>query len=89
MSELIDRARQFLFGRRTQYRKVFDNPVGHEVLADLAKFCRAHESTFNPDPRIEARLDGRKEVFLRIQHHLRLTDDELWALYGQKKGPGV
>ena len=89
MSEALERARLFLLGRRHQYLTVFDNPVGQEVLADLAKFARAHEPTFHPDPRVAAQLDGRREVWLRIQHHLRLTDDQLWKLYGEKKTPGV
>jgi hypothetical protein len=88
MNEVLERARLFLLGRRHQYQTVFDNPVGQEVLADLAKFARAHEPTFHPDPRVAAQLDGRREVWLRIQHHLRLTDDQLWKLYGEKKAPG-
>lgn len=85
LSDLRERARLFLGGRKHNYRLAFDNPPGHEVLADLAKFCRAHESTFNPDPRIAAMIDGRREVWLRIQHHLQMTDDQIWALYGGDK----
>lgn len=55
------------------------------VLSDLARFCRAHSSTGHADPHIAARLDGRREVWLRIQNHLRLTDDELWQLHGGEK----
>jgi hypothetical protein len=51
------------------------------VLKDLAKFCRAHESTFHKDPRAHAVMEGRREVWLRIQNQLNLTDEELWALY--------
>jgi len=87
-SELMVRAWEFLRGRKHQYRTVFDSPLGQEVLADLMRFCRAHESTFHTDPRVAATLDGRREVWLRIQHHLRLTDDQLWKLYGEKKSPG-
>jgi hypothetical protein len=47
------------------------------VLADLARFCRADESTFNADPRVEGVLQGRREVWLRIAKHLNLTPDEL------------
>jgi hypothetical protein len=54
------------------------------VLRDLAKFCRAHETTFNPDPRAHALAEGRREVFLRIANHMNLTEDELWELYGKK-----
>jgi hypothetical protein len=88
LDHAIERARIFLQSRRNQYRTVFDNPVGQEVLADLARFCRAHASTFHADHAMSDRLDGRREVWLRIQHHLKLTDDQLWKLYGEKKTPG-
>lgn len=88
MTKGEEEAHAFLLTRRTQYRTVFDNPVGQEVLSDLARFCRAHDSTFHTDPRLAAMLDGRREVWLRIQHHLELTDEQLWKLYGEKKSPG-
>lgn len=78
----FDQARDFLQRRRTAYLRTFSNPMGEEVLADLAKFCRAHASTFHTDPRAHALAEGRREVFLRIAQHLRLTDEELWKLYG-------
>jgi len=81
MSQAFD----FLAERRTNYVRTFNNPPGEAVLADLAKFCRAHETTFHPDPRIHAMLEGRREVWLRLQNHLQLTDDELWALLGQPR----
>lgn len=68
------------FGRRTTaYIRLFDkqSPYTHTVLEDLAKFCRADESTFHPDSRIHATLEGRREVWLRIQNFLKLTPDEL------------
>jgi hypothetical protein len=81
---VIERAKQFLFGRRSAYRQVFDLSGARTevVLADLAKFCRAHASTAHVDPTMAARLDGRREVWLRISHHLHLTDEQLWQLYG-------
>lgn len=72
----------FLSRRRTAYVKTFINPIGEEVLIDLAKFCRAHDSTFHTDPRVHALAEGRREVWLRIQQHLRLTDEQLWDIYG-------
>jgi hypothetical protein len=80
---LIQRMRDFLSARRTNYVRTFSNPPGQEVLIDLAKFCRAFESTFHPDPRVHAVMEGRREVWLRIQQHLQLTDAELWAKFGQ------
>lgn len=78
---LIDQFRKLLGRRRTVYVKTFSNPFGQEVLADLARFCRANEPTYHPDPRVHAELEGRREVWLRIQRHLQLSDDELWELY--------
>lgn len=80
---LFEHARNFLNRRRTAYVRTFLTPFGQEVLADLAKFCRANESTFHTDPRAHAVAEGRREVWLRLQRHLQLTDDQLWQLYGQ------
>lgn len=74
-------ALQFLRSRKGAYEAAFAGPTGEAVLADLAKFCRANESTFHPDPHVAARLDGRREVWLRIQSHLKMTDDQLLKLY--------
>lgn len=76
-----------LFRRRwLAYNHVFnkDNQYTNDVLKDLARFCRAHNSTFNKDPRIQANLDGRREVWLRIQDNLKLNSDEIYALHGVK-----
>ena len=73
-----------MFKRRSYaYRMVFDrnNKFLNQVLEDLAKFCRAHESTFNADPRIHAAMEGRREVWLRIQEMISLTDEELLDLH--------
>lgn len=84
---ILVRAKEFLLQRGRSYRRVF-LPLGPDVeavLYDLAKFCRADRSTFHADPRIHAMLEGRREVWNRICHHLRLSDQELWDLYGNKR----
>lgn len=86
ISEIKQAVVNFLGWRRQQYLHTFDNEPGKNVLADLATFCRANESAFHPDPRIHAVLEGRREVFLRIQQHLKLSDEELFEIYGRKKG---
>ena len=77
----LDKLRVALGSRRYAYRATFKGPLAETVLADLARFCRAHQSTFLPDARAHAVLEGRREVFLRIQNHLKLTDEQLWELY--------
>ncbi|WP_158665255.1 Bbp19 family protein [Ensifer adhaerens] len=79
---LLERAKQYLFRRRTAYVKTFLNPYGDEVLRDLARFCRAHSSTFHVDARAHAVAEGRREVFLRIMHHVNMSEEDLWRLYG-------
>jgi len=87
MSEWLDKLRVALGDRRYAYQTTFKGPTAQVVLKDLARFCRAHESTFHADPRAHAMAEGRREVWLRIQSHLNLTTDELWELYsGMPKG---
>jgi hypothetical protein len=86
MSEFIEKAQSYLRGRRQSYLRIFnkESQDAKVILKDLAKFCRATESTFHKDPRIAAMLDGRREVWNRIQQHLNLRDEELWQIYGRK-----
>lgn len=78
---MLQRLRTALMTRRYAYQKTFRTPFGEAVLVDLARFCRANESTFDPDPRVHALAEGRREAWLRIQEHLNLSPDELWKLY--------
>lgn len=71
----------FLRNRKGAYLAAFRNPAGEAVLEDLAKFCRANETTFDADARVHAVLEGRREVWLRIQQHLGLTPEQLLVLY--------
>lgn len=76
-----------LQGKSLAYHRVFDrnSPYAHEVLADLARFCRAHESTFHADARLHAVLEGRREVWLKIEKMLNLSPDELYTLHRVKE----
>lgn len=71
----------FLQRRKRDYQLALTSPAGQEVLADLAKFCRANETCFHTDPRLHAVLEGRREVWLRIQRHLNLSTEQLYAIY--------
>lgn len=69
--------------RKFAYNMVFarENKYTHVVLTDLARFCRAHETTFHQNDRMHAILEGRREVFLKIQQYLNLTEDEIYQLH--------
>lgn len=79
--EIKSKTIDFLRGRKRSYQLVFSSPAGNDVLVDLAKFCRAAETTFDPDPRIHAAMEGRREVWLRITQHLNLSSEQLYQLY--------
>ena len=68
-------------GLRRAYRAVLGGPAGQAVLRDLEKFCRANETCFHADPRQHAVLEGRREVWLRIQAHLNLGPEDLFQLF--------
>lgn len=65
--------------------QIFNAPGGSGVITDLIPFCRAIESTFDPNPYIAARLDGRREVFLRINDHLNLSTEQLYTMAGGRR----
>jgi hypothetical protein len=68
------------------YNLAFNTAWGKEVVADLAAYCRASESCVVKNARgeIDAAatmlLEGRREVFLRIQQFAKLTEDEILQL---------
>lgn len=78
-----------LMKRRMSYRRCFLGEDGkphqdaERVLADLAKFCRALQSTAQVgadgkiDPIATHIAEGRREVFLRIQSQLGVDDRNL------------
>lgn len=79
--DIWQQAKGLLHSKKQAYDTVFTNGVDAKmVLKDLAKFCRANETTFHADARIHAHLEGRREVWLHIQKYLNLTPDELWDL---------
>ncbi len=79
--EKAGRAFDFIRRRKFNYQRAFSSVEGQRVLQDLARFCRANDTCFNPDPRVHAALEGRREVWLRISNHLNLPSEQLYAIY--------
>lgn len=69
--------------RRAAYRELFASgidgpaPAQRAVLADLKRFCHAEYPTFDADPRVHALREGRREVWLRIQQFINLSDQDI------------
>ena len=55
--------------------------ASQQVMKDLGDFCHGWDTTFDKDPHISSRLQGRREVFLRIMNHLHMPEEKLMALY--------
>jgi hypothetical protein len=79
----------WLIGRQQSYQHTLRAPSAHLMMRDLARFCRANQSCFDPDPRIHAAMEGRREVWNRIQEHLQLSHEELWRLYNPGQPPTI
>jgi len=89
MNDKIDAVLGFLRDRSRSYQLTFElmQPANIIVLEDLARFCRANESCVVPGDRDRSLvLEGRREVWLRIQQHLHLTPEQLFALYNADYG---
>jgi hypothetical protein len=65
------------------YKTIFRTQLGLDyVLPDLAEFCHAND----PAPRdsdlwLQGRAAGRRDVWLRVQEHLGLSEEQLQDLY--------
>lgn len=80
----------FLFNRKRSYQLTFqlNQPANVAVLEDLSKFCRANETCVVPGDRDKSLvLEGRREVWLRIQQHLQLPPEVLFTLYAGGQAP--
>lgn len=81
----VEAVKMVIKDRKAAYMQAFAS--GHSLspvlLSDLRRFCRADTSCFNPDPRIHAVLEGRREVMLRILDFTTLSIDELCVKYGK------
>lgn len=85
VNDLVEKLKVFFNERQHSYQTTFTGVHGEKVLADLAKFCKVHQSSISPkDDRLTYVYEGRREVFLRIQHQLKLSQDQIWDLYGRK-----
>lgn len=73
-----DEALKFFAERKSAYQLAFGSVAGASVLDDLAVFCRARETCVVPGDRDRTVvLEGRREVYLRIQDYLDLTPEQL------------
>ena len=84
MSGVITFLKTAIRSRELAYKRTFEGEIDQRiVLKDLARFCYAHKTTFHPDAKVQQHREGRREVWLRIQSQLNLTEEELFDLFEQ------
>lgn len=74
--QTLQRAYAMVFGREGERGEAVAI-----VMRDLALEGHAHHSTFDPDGRIHARREGRRDMWLHIQELLNIPHQELWGRY--------
>jgi hypothetical protein len=67
---------EFLTERKRAYQHTFKSPAGEAVIRDLVRYCCVKVTT-KGDPMLE----GRRQVFLRIQQHLELNPEDMFRVY--------
>ena len=75
--------REELLVRSRAYRQTFEGADAEAVLADLERFCHANSTTHvEGDSHGTAQLEGRRQVWLRIQGYRNLSDAEIGEFIG-------
>lgn len=64
------------------YQLAFATPDGKRVLLDLIAYCHGRRSTFDPNDRVHAFNDGKRDVLMRIGEFTNLSLDEIYKLRG-------
>lgn len=70
--------RKHLITQRTLYRRVFDTPLGLQVLKDLRKFCKIGQDITVPgDSHMTYHNTGLQRVYLHIESVMRLSSETI------------
>lgn len=72
--------RDILRTRKRDYEVTFSTPEGKRVLRDLANFCCAERTAYDPNPQTTAFALGRQDVYLRIKRYLHLDFEDIYNL---------
>ena len=76
--------RDELLARSRAYKQLFDGADSEKVLEDLKRFCHASSTTHvEGDSHGTAQLEGRRQVWLRIQGYRNLSDSQIGEYVGQ------
>ena len=75
--------RDELLARSQSYKQTFAGSHAEAVLADLERFCHASTTTHvEGDSHGTAQLEGRRQVWLRINGYRNLSEAEIGDFIG-------
>jgi hypothetical protein len=81
--------REALLERSKAYQSVFAGEFAKSVMADLERFCHANATTHvEGDSHGTAQLEGRRQVWLRIQGYRNLTGARIDEMVDQAEIEG-
>lgn len=82
MNEFFSRVSAMLGYRQRAYQETFAGSPRQHVLVDLAKFARAFDADLDGLSHDQLMtMHGRRQMFFRIVHHLKLSPTELEQVY--------
>lgn len=73
-----DEVRKYVKGKEQAYRICLNNEAAKTVLADLRLFCNGTRTNFSSDALQMARMEGRREVFMRIMTFLKVDYEDIY-----------
>ena len=80
------RMKDFIRNKEWAFRQILGgdngklNEAAKVALADLRYFCNGTKSNFNTDALEMARMEGRREVFMRIMNYLNYDFSKIYEL---------
>lgn len=70
--------REILIERSQAYKQTFKGEPASKVMADLERFCHVNTTTHvDGDSHGTSQLEGRRQVWLRIQGYLNLREGQI------------
>lgn len=83
LQKAVERTLEVLGWRKRAYQLCFpkNQRQSDVILKDLAMYCHINEECPHTDLLKIGEWHGRRNVFLRIQRHLYLSPEELFAIY--------
>lgn len=88
-ARIAENTKLFLRDRSTAYKLFIRQPAGQLIMSDLLKFSHwAEGMPLKAQTEFDrGRIIGRQDIIRRIEQHVHLSSDQLFALYNGQQIP--